>query len=226
MILVSPAEPRVLKDGRKVSPLPERMGLDFAWLVKGAWHGVQRKTIADLKASVDDGRLGKELGQMKSAGVQGVVLIEGRESWTVDGVLRDAKSGGYGREWTRQQWWGVQLGVQMEGVWVCQVASIADTLAFLESFYIWTQKRRHGSLQARPNVKGLWGTSAKDVDYACHVLTSIPGVGQAQARAIYDHFGGLPFKLSCDVDELMRCKGVGKKRATTIAQLFGETNGC
>ena len=73
-MMVSPAEPPELKKLGAVSALPERHGVDFAWIAHDQLHGAQRKTITDLIASATVGdRLTREMGQMQ--GLSTRVLI-------------------------------------------------------------------------------------------------------------------------------------------------------
>jgi len=69
-MLVAPTEPMTLKALGTVSLVPEDYGSDFLWAspVFGL-VGVQRKEASDFVASVMDGRLDKELAQMKQLGL-------------------------------------------------------------------------------------------------------------------------------------------------------------
>jgi ERCC4-type nuclease len=217
-IFVSPTEPEALKAMGKVGWLPEKFGCDVLWMHGGSRYGVQRKEWTDLLDSTDDGRLGKEVGQMASASVRGVLVIEGSVRWTSEGQIVT----GYGRPWTREQWFGVQLGVQLEGVWVVHTASLADTIAFVREFNLWTKKQSHGSLAARPGPKGLWGTKATDRDWAKHLLTGFPGIGPGVADRIYEHFGRAPLKWDCEKEDLEAVKGLSPKK---VASIWGSLNG-
>lgn len=217
-IHVAPSEPAALRAMGRVGWLPERFGCDVLWMVGGSRYGVQRKEFHDLLDSVDDGRLGKEVGMMAAASVRGVLVIEGSVRWTSEGQIVT----GYGRPWTREQWYGVQLAVQLEGVWVVHTASLADTMAFVRSFNNWTKKESHGSLAARPGPKGLWGTRATDRDWAKHLLTGFPGIGPTAADRIYEYFGRVPLKWTCDKWQLESIKGLGPKK---VAALWAALNG-
>jgi ERCC4-type nuclease len=210
-LFVAPTEPRSLKAMGKVSSLPEQFGCDVLWMHGGNRYGVQRKEWRDLLASVEDGRLGKECGQMHSAGVRGVLAVEGTATWAHGEIVT-----GYGRSWSRRQWWGVQLAVQLEGVWLIHTANIADTSDFIRAFNIWTKKKMHGSLGARPGPKGLWGTRADDRDWAKHVLTSFPGIGPGAADAIFEEFGRAPLRWDCEKADLRKVKGLGAKKVEAI----------
>lgn len=217
-VFVAPTEPAVLKAMGRVALLPERFGCDVLWMHGGSRYGIQRKEFHDLLASVDDGRLGKEVGQMSSAKVRGVLVIEGSVRWTSEGDIVT----GYGRPWRREQWYGMQLAVQLEGVWMVHTANLADTVAFVRSFNTWTKKRGHGSLAARPGPKGLWGTRADDRDWAKHVLTSFPSIGPTAADRIFEKFGRVPLKWDCEKGDLLKVKGLGPKK---VEQAWVALNG-
>src|SRR5882762_9075363 len=48
-------------------PDPERFGVDFLFINKHGLFGVQRKAVADLAASLDDGRLGSGLAKSQGS---------------------------------------------------------------------------------------------------------------------------------------------------------------
>lgn len=215
-LLVAPTEPTALKAMGKSAILPEKYGCDVMWMAGDQRYGIQRKELQDLKASVLDGRLGKELGQIHASQTKAVLVMEGRVSWTSEGVL----IGGHGAAWTRQQLWGVQLAVQLEGVWLVQTASLGDTIAFVRSFYNWTKKKGHGSLKNRPGPGGMWGTKATDADFGRHVLTSFPGIGAEMAGQIFEEFGRVPLKWDATEAELLAIKGLGPKRVKAIMEIL------
>lgn len=212
-LFVAPTEPPRLKALGKSSSLPEQFGCDVLWFAHGNRYGIQRKEWRDLLASVADGRLTKEVGQMHSAAVRGVLCIEGKVSWTTEGELVT----GYGERWSRERWWGVELAVQLEGVWVVHTSSLHDTARFVTTFNLWSKKKAHGSLSARPGPKGMWGTKATDREYAKHVLTGFPGIGPGNADKIYEHFGRAPLKWDCTEEEMLQVPGMGKKK---VAQMW------
>ena len=216
-IHVAPTEPTALKAMGRVGWLPERFGCDVLWMAGGSRFGIQRKEWHDLLSSVEDGRLGKEVGMMAAASVRGVLVIEGSVRWTSEGQIVT----GFGRPWTREQWFGVQLGVQLEGGWVVHTASLADTVAFVREFNTWTKKASHGSLAARPGPKGLWGTRATDRDWAKHLLTGFPGIGPTAADRIFEQFGRAPIRWDCAKEELMAVPGLGPKKVATIWRALG-----
>jgi len=217
-LLVAPTEPRPLKALGTSSLTTERNGVDFLWGVggqgrgRGLW-GVQRKEVRDLLASLADGRLSRELGQMGRL-TQAVLLIEGRLTWTLDGQLAAAHPGS---SISRPAFRALLYSVQARGVWVEYADSLADTAEVLRGLHSRSHKGGASSLAGRPKPTGLWGT-ATSRDWAVHVLTSFEGVGPGLAAAILDHFGRLPLAWTVDAAELQQVRGLGKVRAARMVE--------
>lgn len=213
-MLVSPAEPKPLRDLGQSSAVPERYGADFLFPspVFGS-IGIQRKELADFVASNYDDRLDRELSQMKALGL-GVLLLEGRARFTEDGMAM----------WTRTKWSvamhrGRLWSIQNEGVWVDSVESMAETIEWLELFQKWTAKARHGK-RNRKGPRDEWGKS-KNADWGCHLLQGFDGIGYETAKALVDAFGGVPLQWSVTEKELLAVKGIGKGRARKLMEALG-----
>lgn len=208
-IWVSPTEPPAIRIIGDVSPLPERYGCDVLWVSErlGGLAGVQRKEIGDLVASVQDGRLAKEMGQMTPL-VAKVLVVEGRPRWSTDGVLMlDSWT-----RWDKASHRSLLRSVQNKGVWIEMTEDPADTVGAVLGLKKWLEKERHTALDSRPKPKGPWGT-ASDRDWSLHLLQSFAGIGPVQAAAILDHFGKVPLRWEVTVAELLEVKGIGKVRA-------------
>lgn len=174
--------------------------------------GVQRKEIHDLIASRGDGRLARELAQMKQLDVA-ILLVEGRLKWTSDGQLSTSYS-----KWTRDQHLGLLFSIQSGGVWVNSSESLMESREYLSRLELWMLKEKHAGLTTRPKPTTLWGTRT-DRDWAIHAIQSVDGVGPEMAGRIFEKFG-LPFECKVTVEELMTVDGVGKKRAEKIVRAF------
>lgn len=214
-ILVSPAEPPFFRSKGTTSPLTEKMGVDFLWSMGGVdLGGAQRKELRDLVASLNDGRLSKELAQMEVLGFRGLV-IEGRGKWTRDGVLVDSYT-----KFTKKALTGVVLSIQHKGVRVWWSDGKDETWQAIEWMRAWSLKDEHNGLVGREPVrKTKWGR-ASNRDYAVHVLTSLPGVGVKTAEAILDHFGWLPLVMGVSEEQLLEVPGVGKVMARRMMEVF------
>lgn len=190
-------------DGER-SMLPERYGCDVAWFAQGEWWGVQRKEIKDFIASIQDGRLAREVAMMKPMPIM-VVAIEGRISYTTEGVLIIGK---WASSVTRKQLDGMVMSLMEKGIHTVWTDNTKDTARWIRSFAMWSMKSRHASLDRRPGPTSPWG-SISDEDWAVHFLQGIDGLGSEKARAVVKHFGGVPISWDVTEVQLREVKGIG-----------------
>jgi len=217
MILVAPTEPPALKAIGKVSSLPEKVGGDVLFFAKGSKHVIQRKELRDLLASIADGRLAKELAQMRTA-VAGhrLLIIEGKTQWSMDGKLL----GTWGRDWSLRQWLGMLWSVHEAGCDVMQTQSLEQTIQATLWFVEWAGKD-HRSLKQRPGLgKGIWGTNPDDAEWVSWCLQSIPGISSVMAERIYKKLGN-PLVLNVTKEQLLEVEGLGPKKVNAMWRLFG-----
>lgn len=172
----------------------------------GSFAGAQRKAVNDLVASIRGDRIARELGQAESLQHR-FLIVEGDWEWNATGQSRRVRS------FTRAQFDGVMLSIQVEYGWmVLHSSSLADTGRLLGRLQAWFEKKSHGSLSRRPKPRGdvevKWGGSRHRAT-GIHILQSFDGVGPKAAGAIFDHFGRVPLALTCTEDELRAVPGVG-----------------
>lgn len=214
-MLVSPTEPPALKAIGTVSSLPETKGADVMWAVQGGWVGVQRKEVHDLLASVADGRLAFQLGQMHQLHL-GVFMVEGKIKWTTDGSMAEQ----YAQHWTRCAWRGLLWSIRRHGVMVECTDSLQDTIEAIHALEQWAQKRNHSSTTRRPGPQSPWGT-ADNREFGIHLLQGLSGIGPEMAAVIYDTFDGVPWKWDVTREELLAIKGMGRKKVDSIMAAIG-----
>lgn len=221
-MFIAPTEPASLKSIGAVSLLPEEYGADILWQSKAGTVGVQRKEFpGDFLASVHDGRLGQQILMMKSLDM-GVLLLEGRQNWTMEGQLVRTQHGtGQRWGWDRTQHRNYLASVQAQGIQVHYSDSLADTIDFTLSLQKWTDKGDHTSVSSRPAASGPQWAKLTNADYVQYLYQSFPGIGPKQAKALYDHLGMI-FTLAIGEEELTSVPGIGKGRAGKIIRMFGK----
>lgn len=214
-MLISSTEPKEIQLLGQVSSVPERYGADVLIGVRGRLIGVQRKTFPDdYLASLEDGRLQKELMQMQRLDAA-MLLLEGQPVWDGQNLA--------GRRYTRRQLrtalWSVQL---VHGVCVETSDSLEDTCTTLLWLERWLKKRKHVGLMRRPKARDAWGGHVHGQGEAIHVLQGLPGVGPVTAQAILQHFGGrIPLAWTCSQQELEQVEGIGRKKARQLYTFIG-----
>lgn len=216
-MLVAPAEPRPfleLSDDNEYSPTPESYGADFLWVSNGNVCGAQRKTCADLIASIRDDRIAREMCQLKELH-RAILVVEGSWRWGHDGK---ANLKGYDHQFLRSQYDGIVMSMQANNIWVLTTDNIPGTIGLLRQLEGFTSRESHTSLFVRPKTRGLWGTY-NDRDWSLGILGWVPGWSIGTAGAFYDQLG-LPLQLTCTEDEVKAVPSVGPKRARALMNAF------
>ncbi len=220
-IYVAPTELRhapfrkLAKKG-KGSGIPEERGVDFAFSMPSKvdgeklWYGVQRKELKDFVASVNDGRLAKEVQQMCVL-EQGVLIIEGQPRFDLEGnMLADR----FGAEWNREKHIKQLLSVQMMGVWCLGTSDVENTAATIKHIQQWVEKGEHTSLMKRGGMITPWGTKTNE-DYQRHLLMGLPGVDVVLGSRILAKLGMI-FGLTVTYEDLLTVDGIGPAKARAI----------
>lgn len=206
----------------RTSSKPEKFGVDFMWMTAGRWYGVQRKLYPeDFEASLADGRLSKELGQIASID-QAFFVVEGYGEWTTNGK----PMGKYSRL-DKGAMFSLLTSISLiYNVPTYRVRNQQETIQLVQSLKRWTEKPEHmdgrSSLDRRPTTqKSRWGTVDSEA-WGSHFLQGFDGVGPVQSRAIIKAFGGVPLRWSFDdMSELEKVKGIGKKTAEKLWTALG-----
>lgn len=208
---VSSTEPPSLLTLGKVSTFPEQHGVDFYFVANKCKVGIQRKELKDLIASLEDGRLAKEIMQMTNLDYK-ILIVEGQPKFTAEGNLMGRD---YGSTWTHAQLMGALWSVQLKGLWVQWTTHINNTRQAIELLELWFKKERHDSLERRPGPVSIWGSKPTDEEYGSYVLQSLPGVGPELAKRIFKRYG-LPLEWTVTAEDLADIPGIGKAKATKM----------
>ncbi|MGH2640039.1 MAG: ERCC4 domain-containing protein [Rhabdochlamydiaceae bacterium] len=220
--LISPTEhsPHIQSLGR-VSSLPERHGCDilaFTHTLISPCIGYQRKTIPDLLSSLADGRLSKELSQIRASSLLSIpiLIIEGTIQWTLGTSTTQQTLLISSMPFTRAQYIGLLLSLNGRGIRVLTSSSVEDTIqVVLTSSSYYGKSSRLSSLDRRPKPLGKWGMVSSR-DFASHLLQSFPTIGPVTAEAILTYFGRVPMTWTVTIDELLTVPGIGRKTAIEL----------
>jgi ERCC4-type nuclease len=162
---------------------------------------VERKTGADLAASIKDRRLFEQVQRLTEAYDAVVVVVEGPPIHIAGG-----------------SWRGALARVLLSGAAVIATDDADDTALWLARL---ARLEERGPSQARGRPRARRPTGDR-VRVAEDVLSCLPGISTVGARRLLEHFGSLPAIFGASEDELRAVPGIGPVRAGTLAWLFEE----
>ena len=165
---------------------------------------VERKTGADLAASIKDRRLFEQVERLAEAYEVVVVVVEGVP-------IHIAQS----------SWKGALARVLLSGAAVVATQDPRDTADWLERL---ARLERAGPTEARGRPRPRRPTEDRAV-VAEDVLTCLPGISTVGARRLLAHFGSLPAVFAASGEELRAVAGIGPVRAGMLAWLFDDLEG-
>jgi ERCC4-type nuclease len=187
--------PRLLADaGVAVEPAQLPVG-DF---VLSDRLVVERKTGADLTASVKSRRLFEQVERLREAYPVVVLVVEGEPV-----------------HMSEASWKGALARVVAAGVTLLRTECPEDTAEWLARLRR-LELKGPSSSRGRPRVR----TTLDDNAIAEDVLGALPGVSTVGARRLLDHFGSVAAVFAADEEELRAVVGFGPVRARALARVF------
>ena len=202
---------RIVADDREnaggtIAELRKRVDVDLAvqrlavgdFLVEGRFV-VERKTLRDFAASVNDGRWFRQGAAMAADVRRAVVILEG--TTTNAGRLGTPREALQGALITMSVFYGVA---------VLRSAAAEETARLL--VYLGRQARRfaRGALP-RPGFRPK-GRRARQL----FILQSLPGIGPERATRLLDHFGSVENVANASAEELSVIDGIGGNTAAKV----------
>jgi ERCC4-type nuclease len=192
-LLVAPTEPPQLRAIGVTSLLPEDHGVDLLDMVSRV--GIQRKTYADLHASLLDGRLAKQIEQIQHSQYlsHAVMLIE---------------SGTFGLDipMSDQARLKLLLSIQGAGYSILHTTNVRDTAKQVPVIVEYFRSGEHTSVIKQPRISTNWQLG---------MLQMLPGVGIVTARRILSIVEE-PIVLDEKIEEV-----VGSKKWAKIKSFIG-----
>jgi Fanconi anemia group M protein len=161
---------------------------------------VERKTVFDFHKSLLEGRLWKQLGQLRGVPWP-YLLIEGA----------DFAAGPVGSNALK----GVWLAASDLGVVVLRSSNRLESSEWLRQLAARRQQPTH---RDRPAYAQGFGRAPRPHP-AEAALAAAPGISVKTARALLDHFGSLYDVITANPTEWQSVPGVGPHRSDTLRQM-------
>jgi ERCC4-type nuclease len=162
---------------------------------------VERKTGADLAASIKDRRLFEQIERLKETFEAVVLVVEGEPVHI-----------------SEASWQGALARALASGASLLRTEDPDDTAAWLARFHR-LEGKPPSEVRGRPMARRPTSDLA---DVAEDVLRCLPGVSSVGARRLLEHFGSLRAVFAADERALRAVPGIGPVRGAALGRLFGE----
>jgi DNA excision repair protein ERCC-4 len=162
---------------------------------------IERKTGADLAASIKDRRLFEQIARLKASFEAVVLVVEGEPVHI-----------------SEASWQGALARAVASGASLLRTADPDETATWLARFHR-LEGKPPSELRGRPTPRRPTNDLAAVAE---DVLRCLPGISTVGARRMLDHFGSLRSVFAADERELRAVPGIGPVRGATLARLFGE----
>jgi len=164
---------------------------------------IERKTVRDFVASLEDGRLFRQAHGLNSVCHRPLIVLEGEDAMDLLGLPAEAFRGVL---------LSLMLGYRIP---VLRTGTVAETAAIVG--HIAKQEiRRLARAGARRKTGG-----AKPGRETLDVLSCIPGIGDFRARKLVDEFGSVRGVANASEKDLTRAPGIGPASARKTASTLG-----
>jgi ERCC4-type nuclease len=166
---------------------------------------VERKTLKDFAVSIIDGRLFKQMIWLANSKSEGVLILEGTVSDTVEiGMTREAMQGAL-----------ITVSLIL-GIPVLRSKDPSETAKLIVFIARQIESMAGGGVQRhgyRPKTKRK---------RQLFILQGLPGVGPEKAERLLAMFGSVEAAISASSSELQSVEGIGKSIADKIKLAVGE----
>jgi len=176
---------------------------------------IERKRVpGDLTASVEDGRLSRELIAMEEVSERRIVLLHGRieydkSGFAVVGYRKRIPLKGWNRKGINNL---IRTLEHVEGVFIETAETNRDLVDVVGEIQEYFDKLRHLSTKSRPKIEGSWGNSR--VMRIIHFYSGIPGIAAIRARELYKVFSNPIDLYQASVSDILNIDGFGKTLAS------------
>ena len=183
-----------------------RLQLAFADYILPGGVAVERKTLEDFESSIYDGRLLRQMSELKENFQKRILIIEG--------VVAPERLAAEIKE-------GALIRIALMGTSILYSKNFDETLKLIKkmTLKLWEGGEKNYSL--------MRGRKPKNTrDRVLYILSSMPNISEKKARHLLKHFKSLHKLANADIKEIMKVEGIGKKIAEDIKKICNYTEEC
>lgn len=214
--LLTSNEPETIKDLFLDEAIIMPMDFDMMLYTKPGKVAIERKAVpGDLLASVDDGRLSREITSMREQADFSILILHGRMIFRNDGTLVIP---GHNRKthWTKGAIKNMLRTIEyVEGVYIEEAETDEELVDLIYDLQEYFDKLRHTSIKSRPSIETQWIKPTKD-ERILYFYQGLPGCSVVRARALFKNFPMPELLYQASYDDISSIYRFGKSTADRI----------
>ena len=177
--------------------------LDIGDYILSSRIGVERKNVDDFLASLIDGKLFKQITQLRDAYSRPMLILEGENLLTKRNINHNAIFGSLA---SISVDYGIPILTTKDGL---ETADLLNVIARRE-------QREEKKVVAVRGEKPQMSTKERQQ----FIVEGLPNVSAVIARRLLSHFGSIKDIANATEDELLEIRGIGKNIASDIIRLL------
>lgn len=168
---------------------------------------VERKTSEDFLQSMINGRLFKQLEEMTSNFERPVLIIEGKDLFSLRNIHPNAIKGAL---------YSIYIDYRIPIIWS---KNIEETASVLFSMAKREQKEEKREIQIKGEKKPVTTR-----DFQERIVSSFPNVNSVLGKRILEEFKTVKNFINADEDKLQKVEGIGKEKSKKIKEVIEKEN--
>ena len=168
---------------------------------------IERKTCQDFSKSIIDGRLFKEISELKQNAPHSLLVIEGEDLYTASTLRPEA---------IRAAFVSIMIDFNMPIIWA---KSGKETAAFFTTIARRELERTQGKKTVRTRIEKAPDKTSEVQEY---IVAGLPGIDTIRAKNLLKNFQTVENIFTAVEEELVETEGIGKKLAERIRKILTE----
>ena len=213
-IIITTNEPKSIKE-LFIDRVEIPMGFDMKLLTKSGTVGIERKKIpGDLIASIEDGRLGKEILAMREECSVIIVLYHGVMTYNKYGQVRQGKR--TSNRWTNKGMRNLRRTLEfVEGCYIEYARTNEDLVKTVNELQTYLDQDNHLATKGRLPIRRDWLVPTRQ-ERVRYFYSGLPRVAAIGAKKLELRFPNPMDLYQASVKDIMSVQGFAKKSAMDI----------
>jgi Fanconi anemia group M protein len=168
---------------------------------------VERKTCQDFSKSIIDGRLFKEVSELKQNATHSLLVIEGEDLYTASTLRPEA---------IRAAFVSILIDFSLPIIWT---KNGKETDQFFTTIARRELEKTQGKKSVRTRIEKAPEKISQTQEY---IVAGLPGIDTVRAKNLLQNFQTIENIFTADEEELVETEGIGKKLALRIRKILTE----